>query len=83
MKLRTDKARFLAGDEITSALANSATGLTLWWLTEPKSRAYPAIACVQKKAVPGRGFVLQLAECRGAGPLECHRLRSEIHHAKF
>ena len=66
-------------------MAISATALTLWWLTEPKSGAYPAIACVQKKAVPGRGFVLQPAEvvCGSAGLAECHRLRGEIHRAKF
>jgi hypothetical protein len=84
-KLRNDKARFFAGERVTTALTTSSAASTLWWLAEPKSRAYPAITCVQKKAVAGRGLVLQPAEadCRGASLLECHRLRNEIRRAKF
>ncbi|MFC3068914.1 hypothetical protein [Phenylobacterium soli] len=84
-KLRAENARLFAGDGVTSALTNSASDLTLWWLTGPKSRAYPAIACVQKKATAGQGFELKPAEayCGGASSPECNRLRRAIHRAKF
>lgn len=84
-KLRAEDARLFVGKGVTSALTNSASALTLWWLTEPKSRAYPAIACVQKKATAGQGFELKPAEthCGGASTRECNRLRRAIHRAKF
>jgi hypothetical protein len=84
-KLQDEQARFVAGEGVTAALATSPTALTLWWLTEPKSRAYPAVACAEKTATSGHGFVLKPAQvdCRGASPSECRRLKRDISRAKF
>jgi hypothetical protein len=84
-KLQDEQARFFAGEGVTAALASSPTALTLWWLTEPKSRAYPAVACAEKAATFGRGFVLRPAQvdCRGARSSECTRLKQDISRAKF
>jgi hypothetical protein len=84
-KLRTEHARFFVGEGVTSALTSSASASTLWWLTEPKSPAFPAVACVQKHAAPGRGFELRPAEacCGRASTPECIRLKRGIRRAKF
>lgn len=84
-KLQDERARFFAGEGVTAALASSPTALTLWWLTEPQSRAYPAVACAWKAATSGRGFVLKPAEvdCRGARSSEWGRLKRDISRAKF
>jgi hypothetical protein len=84
-KLQDAQARFFAGKGVTAALASSPTTLTLWWLTGPKSRAYPAVACAEKTATSGRGFVPQPSQvdCRGASPSECRQLKRDINRAKF
>ena len=84
-KLRHQQARFFVGEGVTAALASSPTALTLWWFTEPKSRAYPAVACVEKRGTPDRGFVLGRGQvdCGGISAAECGRLRRDISRAKF
>jgi hypothetical protein len=83
--LRDEHARFFAGEGVTTAFVSSPTALTLWWLTEPKSRAYPAIACVEKRATSDLSLVLRPSQvdCRGASPAACGRLRRDISRAKF
>jgi hypothetical protein len=84
-KLRKGNAEFSAGRDVTSAFTQSATALTLWWITNPTSSAFPAIACSQKEVEPDKGFVLKRAEsaCRGASLAACRRLEADIHRAKF
>ena len=84
-KLRQKDAKFFSGRGVVSAFTKSPTALTLWWLTKPKSPAFPAVACSRKEAKPGSGFVLMPAEgdCGGANISECRRLEGDIHRAKF
>ncbi len=84
-KLREKRARFFAGRGVASVLASSPSGLSLWWFTDPKSRAYPAIACVEKQATLGGGLVLKpgQVDCGAGDAAECNQLREHISRAKF
>ena len=84
-KLQQEQARSFRGKDITSVLASSPGGLALWWLTEPRSRAYPAIACVEKRLIAGGGLVLRpgQVDCEGTRAAECSQLKRDISRAKF
>ena len=83
--LRSENGRFFAGQGVRVALVSSPTRLTLWWLTTDRSRAYPAIACVEKVQSPAGGLAQQEAEvnCHGALETACKGLRRDIAKAKF
>lgn len=85
-KLQQEQAHFFRGKDITTALVSSPdASLTLWWFTEPQSRTYPAIACVEKSAAAEQGLVLRpgQVDCEGASAAECSRLKRDISRVKF
>jgi hypothetical protein len=84
-KMQQEQTRVFRGKDITSVLASSPDSLALWWLTEPRSRAYPAIACVEKRFVAGEGLVLRpgQVDCEGTSVAECSQLKRDISRAKF
>ena len=83
--LHSESGRFVTGKGVRTVLVSSPTRLSLGWLTSAGSRAYPAIACVEKVQVTDGAFKQHEAEanCHGAAHAVCEGLRREIAKAKF
>jgi hypothetical protein len=83
--LRSRGGRFFAGKDVRTVFVDSPTRLSLWWVTYATSRAYPAIACVEKVQAADGSLRQREAEadCDGAARAACEGLRREIAKAKF
>lgn len=83
-KLHSEGAEFVREKGVVVAYASTRAPPSLWWLSEPRSAAFPAVACSLKTA--GHfGFQRHKTDldCRGSDPRSCSAFGRNIGRAKF